>query len=133
MSARKAAPSRARAPRDPGRGVPWLLAALVVAAYAHVLRLGYFADDFLFLDAVWRKPLLQVLLGWHGVWPWYRPLSRELFFMLARAAGPAGPALAHVVALAVLWLAADALWRVLARRVSAGVAAIAVALLLCHS
>jgi hypothetical protein len=133
MSARKAAPSRAPAPRGSGAAIPWLLAALVAAAYAHVFRMGYFADDFLFLDAVSRKPFGEVLLGWHGVWPWYRPLSRELFFALAHAAGTAGPALAHAVALVALWVAADALWRVLARRASPAVAAIAVALLLCHS
>lgn len=105
------------APRSEATGgsVPWLLAALVAASFADLFRLGYFGDDFIFLDASWRHSWGEVLLGQHGVWPWYRPLARELFFALARAAGAAGPAVGHALALGVLWFAADGLRRVLMR------------------
>jgi hypothetical protein len=117
----------------PGTWVPVLLAAITVASCAQVLRLGYFADDFIFLDAARRQPWSHFLLGWHGIRPWYRPLSRELFFALAGAAGAAGPMLAHVLSIATLAVAADSFWRVTARRLGATVASVAAALLLCHS
>lgn len=127
--------------RPPGRTAPtapspdprFLLAALVVAALFGVFRLGFFADDFIFLDAARRKPLSELLLGWHGVWPWYRPLARELFFAVADAFRAYAAPFAHAVSLIALWLAAVALQRVVARRMSQQAAAITVALFVCHS
>ena len=107
---RKAAP-----PVEPRRGpalAPFWLAVLVAAAGSDVYRLGFFADDFLFLDAVRRWPVWQVLLGRHGVFPWYRPLSRELYFYAVSAAGPAGPAVARTLSLVCLFAAAWLLWKI---------------------
>src|SRR5262249_48303032 len=97
-----------------------------------VLRLGYFADDFIFVDAARRQPPLEVLLGWHSVWPWYRPLSRELYFAAASLAGGAGPGLGQLVALAAGGLAGTSRWRVVTRRLDPIVASIAVTILLAH-
>jgi len=104
-----------------------------VVALADVFRLGYFADDFIFLDAVGRHPLWEVLLGQHGVGPWYRPLARELFFALTGPLGRAGPAVGHALSVAAVWVTADSLWRIVARRMDGRVAAAAVALFLAHS
>src|SRR5262249_54862604 len=67
---RSSAPSR--------RPEPAWLGALVLCAAGDVLRIGFFADDFHFLDVARRAPLTPLLLGQYGIWPWYRPLSREL-------------------------------------------------------
>ena len=46
--------------------------------------------------------------GAYGIYPWYRPLSRELFFALIEGFGRRAPLAAHVVNLAgvagIAWL-----------------------------
>jgi hypothetical protein len=69
---------------------------------ADVFRLGFFADDFHFIDVARRVPLLRTLGGAFGVYPWYRPLSRELYFAVVSAAGPAAAVVAHVLSLSCL-------------------------------
>ena len=87
--------------RDPL--VDWLLIALlVVFTCGDVIRLGYYFDDFILLDAVRRMPLPGLLLGQFGIRPWYRPLSRELYFLLGAAAGPAGLIVARTLSLLCL-------------------------------
>ena len=71
---------------------------------------------------------MEALSGQYGIWPWYRPLSRELFFKLVVAAGPASLPLAHALGLACAFMCAWLLWRV-GRRL-AGDAAAAVAALI---
>jgi hypothetical protein len=88
-----------------------LLAILVVCAAWDVFRIGFFADDFHFLDIARRIPLQHQLLGQYGIWPWYRPLSRELFFWLLVHAGPLALPAAHLASLFALWGAALALLR----------------------
>jgi len=103
MAARvRAAPNQ----RDSRRSAGWLerIAPLVLALAAglETLRLGFFADDFHFLDVARRVPLLEALNGRYGVFPWYRPLSRELYFALVAAAGPAALVVARGLSLAAL-------------------------------
>ncbi|OGF04749.1 MAG: hypothetical protein A2W00_09665, partial [Candidatus Eisenbacteria bacterium RBG_16_71_46] len=99
------------APRSGGTLPLLLLALLVFAIGADVFRIGFFADDFHFLDVARRMPLGRVLLGHFGIWPWYRPLSRELFFYVVTLAGPASVFTARVLSLACLLGAAWALYR----------------------
>ncbi len=108
----------------------WLVGALVAASLVDIFRLGLFADDFIFLDALRRQTPLDVLLGRHGIWPWYRPLSRELLFAVANAFGVTA---AHALALGAVWLAADSLRRVVARRLGPTAAAASVVLFVIHS
>jgi len=75
---------------------------LALAAGAEVFRIGFFADDFHFLDIARRVPLLEALGGQFGVYPWYRPLSRESYFALIAAAGPAGALVARTLSLAAM-------------------------------
>jgi hypothetical protein len=102
-------PSAAARPSAP----PWwsvaACAALTIAACGDVFRLGFFADDFHFLDVARRVPLLQALNGQYGIYPWYRPLSRELFFEAIVAAGPARVVAGHVANLLAL---AGSVWLV---------------------
>ena len=70
------------------RSSAWLLLGSGTLAAWDVWRLGLCADDFIFLDAVRRFPASEVLLGQHGIWPWYRPLSAILYFYALNAAGP---------------------------------------------
>ena len=117
-------------PRAASVVVPLLL--LVAIALGDVVRMGYFADDFIFVDAARRHSLVQLLSGEHGIRPWYRPLARECFFALLVAAGRAGPALGHLLALAVVAFAADSLHRVLRARLGALAATVAVLLFVLH-
>src|SRR5688572_27804226 len=75
------------------------IATLVVCAQFDIFNIGFFADDYLFLDAARRMPASEVLIGQHGIFPWYRPLSRELFFYLLIAAEPFSTYLAHALSL----------------------------------
>ena len=109
------------------------VAVLVAAVGVDVFRIGYFADDFHLLDVAGRIPLLQALGGRFGVYPWYRPLSRELLFALVAHAGTAGPLVAHAISLGCAGLCA---WHLRAIGLRIGTprsAAIAAALFLAYS
>src|SRR5437867_4578416 len=90
--------------RAPGESVlAWAFVALLaVATCGDTLRMGFYFDDFLLLDAARRMPLGGLLLGQFGIRPWYRPLSRELYFLLVVAAGPLGLLVARSLSLVAL-------------------------------
>lgn len=126
-------PARAvrRTPAAPIPGGPWApLALLTLAATAEVFRLGFFADDFYFLDVARRAPILARLLGQYSIHPWYRPLSREVFFSLLAAAGPLGSHLAHAVSVAALLASALALWKIAGHLLDRRSGAVACAILI---
>src|SRR5262245_25022748 len=105
------APARPGAPLDAALArLPWLGPALLVVLLAilgaDTLRIGFFADDFHMLDAARRFPLWDLLGGRHGIYPWYRPLSRELYFTLITHAGGLERVVARVLSLAAVGLAA---------------------------
>ena len=130
MARAKPAPPPARP--DQGGGAQLASAALVtllaLAASADALRIGFFADDFHFLDVARRVPLVHTLSGAFGVYPWYRPLSRELFFELIARFGAHAPLAAHLANLACVVLVAWLLLRFAGRLVGGGMAAVAPAL-----
>ncbi len=101
---------------------------VLAAVGVDALRVGFFADDFHFLDVALRVPLATLVTGAHGMWPWYRPLSRELFFKGIATVGPDGLVAAHAVSLltllGILWL----VWRIGRRLLGPSAAAIAIAL-----
>ena len=105
-----------------------LLTLLIAAVGVDAFRVGFFADDFHFLDVARRLPLSASLAGQYGIWPWYRPLSRELFFELVAASGAGSRAVAHGLALGLLFGCAALLARVGTRLVGAPAAAVAVCL-----
>jgi hypothetical protein len=109
--------SRTRTKAERTAPVALLLSVLLACATWDVFRIRFFADDLHFLDVARRFSLPELLGGQHGIWPWYRPLSRELLFWILVHAGPFALVLAHVLSVAVLGAAAWALWR-LARRVT---------------
>jgi hypothetical protein len=96
-----------------------LVALLAVAASADAFHVGFFADDFHFLDIARRVPLARALTGAFGIYPWYRPLSRELFFALIARFGASAPLAAHLASLACMAGIAWLLLR-LARRLAGG-------------
>jgi tetratricopeptide (TPR) repeat protein len=107
------------------------LAALIglgLVLFARVFGIGWIADDYLFLDAVRRFPLGELLTGRHAIEGYYRPVSRELYFWIGdRVFGLSAGALHGLNAL--LFAASAALVFNLARRWSGARAAwIAVAL-----
>ncbi len=110
----------------------WLLVLLVAVALADVVRLGWFGDDFIFVDAARRYPLAELLGGEHGVRPWYRPLSRELFFAVIDRFGRWAEVVGHVLALGAVAVAADSLRRVLGARFGAAAGRVAVVLFVIH-
>ena len=113
-AANAAANPPAGAPRgDPKLAAPlppalihsaWLVLLLVLVA--DTFRIVFFADDFHMLDVARRVPLFDLLGGQHGIFPWYRPLSRELYFWLVTHAGPLELVLARVLSLGAVALAA---------------------------
>src|SRR5262245_4264994 len=97
------APPRSRGASPLGIHPAWLLAALVlVLVGVDAFRIGFFADDMHFIDVARREPLLEVLPGQRGIWPWYRPLSREVFFEVVMAFGPAAIVVAHALSIGAL-------------------------------
>lgn len=123
--------SRERASRGAARSDATSLAAsasaalvvlMTLAASAEIFHIGFFADDFHFLDVARRIPLMSALAGGHGVYPWYRPLSRELYFAIVSRFGAAAPLAAHALSLACLTGMAWLLLR-LAQRLAGGAAA----------
>src|SRR5689334_19847204 len=56
---------------------PALWLVMLALLGADTFRVGFFADDFHMLDVARRMPLADLLLGRYGIYPWYRPLSRE--------------------------------------------------------
>jgi hypothetical protein len=117
----RANPAAAPVRRGPAGGArftaPALTTVLAAAAGADALRIGFFADDFHFLDVARRVPLMRALGGAFGIYPWYRPLSRELFFALISKCGAAASLAAHLASLACVVLIAWLLLR-LARRIA---------------
>src|SRR5262252_3335120 len=99
------APFGAALARFPWLG-PALVAVLLATIAADTLRIGFFADDFHMLDAARRFPLLELLGGRHGIFPWYRPLSRELYFTLITHSGGLEQVFARVLSLGAVGLAA---------------------------
>ena len=90
--------------------LPWLepvaLAALIAVLAADTLRVAFFADDFHMLDVARRIPLGELIGGRHGIFPWYRPLSRELYFALITHAGGLERVAARLLSLAAVALVA---------------------------
>ena len=105
----------------------WVV-VLALAASAEALHLGWFADDFHFLDVARRLPLWRVLDGAHGLYPWYRPLSREVFFALLAPLGGLAPLAAHFANLAAVATIAWLLLQLARRLAGERAAPVAVAL-----
>ncbi len=128
-----AAPPATRADRG-WRAPLALLMLLAAAAWLGwpALRLPFFADDFLFLDAVRGRAWLAALLAPDPIGNFHRPVSRQLYFWLVARAGGESPAVFHAVNLG-LWLAVLALSYSVARRLAGARAAlIAAGLLAMH-
>ena len=126
--AAKPAPRRASAP--PPLLAPAAILVLVAILGADVLRIGFFADDFHFLDVARRVPLWKALAGQFGIYPWYRPLSRELYFAAITWAGHAETVAAHTLALVCVGASAWQIQRIGERLSGARVGAIAALLFL---
>ena len=91
----------------PGSGRPWpalallgltVLAALVLNLPA--LRTPFFADDYLFLDQVRHKSLIEALRTPDPLSNFYRPVSRQLYFWIIAGASNESPKAFHVAGLA---------------------------------
>ena len=111
--ARQASPRFSPLDSSAGRTPTLLLFALYVAlAQIPILRIGFFADDFIFFDAVRRFPLSEVLIGQHGIYPWYRPLSRELYFLALAGFGEHARLLADALGMAAVLASTYFLYRI---------------------
>jgi hypothetical protein len=132
----KRKPARAAAAKRPDRtqGAPaWLPLALVLSAaaavHAAILRAPFFADDFLFLDQVRARPLVDALLSRDPLGNFLRPVGRQLHFWIWSHATHESPFAFHLVNL-VLFLGAVVLLYEIARRlVGTGAAVVAAAFL----
>ena len=116
MSAR---PTAAAPPPGSARGGTFLGLTLVLLAalslHADALRAPFFADDYLFLDQVRNRSLIEALTAPDPLGNYVRPVSRQLhFWWLAGASGESAASF-HAVNLG-LWLALVALLFAIARR-----------------
>ena len=123
------APSSAGA--DQVRQVWFIL--FVGAALFGIQHIAFYADDYIFLDAARRMPVDSVLLGQHGIYPWYRPLSREIYFYGALLAGPYGRLFTIAVSALTAGMAAWCLYRIGGELGSKSGGALASTLFLTHS
>jgi hypothetical protein len=105
------------------------LITVVLAQCLDIFRISLHSDDFIFLDAARRFPVLEVFLGQHGIYPWFRPLSRELLFYGVLAAGPYGHYVAQAIGLATVCVTTISLY-LIARRIASHSAAVTAAVLL---
>src|SRR5436853_7860177 len=74
---------RARAERSRGpsaAGVMVLLAAALVAHWAHALRVPFINDDYVFLDKVRDRSFGALWETRELTFGWWRPISRELHY-----------------------------------------------------
>ncbi len=123
-----------QARRDSWRA-PLALALLLAAAMAYhwpALRLPFFADDFLFLDAVRGRSLPAALSAPDPIGNFFRPVGRQLHFWAVSRLGGESPRVFHAVNLG-LWMLVLALFYGVARRLAGARAAlIAVSVLALH-
>ncbi|HYM79940.1 MAG TPA: glycosyltransferase family 39 protein [Candidatus Limnocylindria bacterium] len=93
-------PPVAEAASHPTRPAPWPVLAMVglgLLLYGRALLVGLVGDDYQFLDAALRLPLLELLGGEHGIVGFYRPVARELYFWWWGRVVGLGPLAFHVV------------------------------------
>ena len=108
---------------------------LVASAWRHVgvLRAGFFADDYLFLDQVRRAPSLAALLtAPDPLGNFARPVGRQLYFWTLAHLGNESPALFHAANLFLFLLAIGLLFLIARRLAGTPAAAIASAVVALH-
>ncbi|HEV8481273.1 MAG TPA: hypothetical protein VGR66_10810 [Candidatus Eisenbacteria bacterium] len=111
----------------------WLPLALVLAAaaatHAAVLRAPFFADDYLFLDQVRARPLVDALVSPDPLGNFLRPVGRQLHFWIWSHATGESPLAFHVVNLLVFLGAVVLLYEIARRLAGRGPAFVAAAFL----
>ena len=78
-------------------------------------------------------PLTRTITGQFGMWPWFRPLSREIYFETVVAGGAASVVVARTLSLACLYGCAWFLFRIGRRLLGAQAAVMSVALFLTYN
>jgi hypothetical protein len=104
----------------------------VLVVVSDVLFFPLFADDFLLMDVARHHSVPDLLSGRHGIWPWYRPLSRELFFWILAQTGSLAPLVAHVFTAGAATIAGLLIYRIVANTASSLAGAIAAMLFLTY-
>ncbi len=107
------------------RPVHLIVALVVLVVGIDVVSFPFYADDFHFLDVARHRPFLELMTGRYGIWPWYRPLSRELFFVLLTHVGPWGAPFGHAIETVVVAVSAVLIYRIATLLGSARAGAIA--------
>lgn len=105
--------SGARLPEGLAAAVTLLALGWAVAArIAPVLKLSFYNDDFVYLDGLRRRGLLQSLIHPSRVGGYLRPFSRELHFGLCNSLFGLNPQPYHIVNLALVLACTLLLWRI---------------------
>ncbi len=109
------------------RLLPWLALGLILAGavvlYLPALHTGFFADDYLFLDQVRGRSLLESLRAPDPLSNFFRPVSRQLYFWIIAGLTHESPVAFRVGNLITL-LALITLLFALVRRLAGGRAAV---------
>jgi hypothetical protein len=125
----------------PARPVPipaagWLALAIVLiaATWLHrgALRAPFFADDYMFLDAVRRSSLGAALAAPDPLGNYFRPVGRQLWFWLIAHPGGASPALAHASGLGLFLIAVTLLFTLVAGAAGPAAGLVAATVLALH-
>jgi len=129
---RSAASQRGVAPPAGVDWAPWVGLLLVLAGtivlYLPALRTGFFADDYLFLDQVRGRSLLEALRAPDPLSNFFRPVSRQLYFWVIAGLTHESPVAFRVGNLATIAL----LWALVRRLASDRAAMFAAAFLALH-
>jgi hypothetical protein len=114
----------------------WLGFILILLAtlwlYLPALRTPFFADDYLFLDQVRERSLLEALATPDPLSNFYRPVSRQFFFWCVSRASGESPFVFHAVNLGFLLLVLCLMFLVARRLAGAHAGITATALLALH-
>ncbi len=110
-----------------------LILAATVAIHVGDLGRGFFADDFLFLDSVRTRSLLEVLMRPDPIGNFYRPLGRQFWFWSLGHATGESPFAFHAANLSVFLVAIALMWSLVRTAAGTMAAVIASAFLALHS
>lgn len=121
---------------DARRWAPWLALLAIVAGmvwlYLPVLHTGFFADDYLFLDQVRDRSLLEALRAPDPLSNFFRPVSRQLYFWIVAGSTHESPFAFHAGNLVTLIAVVVLLWALVRRLSGERAAAFAAAFLALH-
>ena len=130
--ARSAATAAAKPALPPDTVILGLVLLAAFALHAPALTLPFFADDYLFLDQVRHRSLLDVLVAPDPIGNFFRPLGRQVYFWVLAHLTRQNPVAFHAVNLGLFLAIVGFLFSIARRIAGPYAAAIASAMVALH-